>query len=75
MRACVRTEVLSQERSSPQMFQPMPFHYVEISKALFTHKPVETFGGNQKFSKVRHAVRGAMVQIIMAVRPLCVQPP
>ncbi len=49
--ASSRAEVLSQERSNPQMFQPLPFYYVEIANALFTYKPVETFGSNQRFSK------------------------
>lgn len=31
------TQVLEAERESPREFQPLPFHYVEISKLLFDH--------------------------------------
>lgn len=31
------TEVLEEERKSPRVFQPLPFHYVEISRLLFDH--------------------------------------
>ncbi|KAF5201175.1 Dna replication complex gins protein psf2, partial [Thalictrum thalictroides] len=31
------TRVLEAERDSPSEFQPLPFHYVEISKLLFDH--------------------------------------
>ncbi|CAM8965138.1 unnamed protein product [Rhodiola kirilowii] len=31
------TEVLEAERESPRVFQPLPFHYVEISRLLFDH--------------------------------------
>ncbi|PIA58590.1 hypothetical protein AQUCO_00500494v1 [Aquilegia coerulea] len=31
------TRVLEEERDSPREFQPLPFHYVEISKLLFDH--------------------------------------
>ncbi|KAF9619200.1 hypothetical protein IFM89_005754 [Coptis chinensis] len=31
------TRVLEAERDSPREFQPLPFHYVEISKLLFDH--------------------------------------
>ena len=36
-------ETLSLERSSPSTFQPLPFHYLELSAALFKHAP-EAFG-------------------------------
>jgi GINS complex subunit 2 len=29
------TQVLEAERESPREFQPLPFHYIEISKLLF----------------------------------------
>ncbi|KAK6929347.1 GINS subunit, domain A, partial [Dillenia turbinata] len=31
------TQVLEAERDSPREFQPLPFHYVEISRLLFDH--------------------------------------
>jgi hypothetical protein len=31
------TQVLDAERESPKEFQPLPFHYIEISKLLFDH--------------------------------------
>ncbi|XP_010920580.1 DNA replication complex GINS protein PSF2 [Elaeis guineensis] len=31
------TQVLEAERESPREFQPLPFHYVEISRLLFDH--------------------------------------
>ncbi|KAF6986148.1 hypothetical protein CFC21_003932 [Triticum aestivum] len=31
------TQVLDAERESPREFQPLPFHYIEISKLLFDH--------------------------------------
>ncbi|KAK3163145.1 hypothetical protein QOZ80_1BG0098200 [Eleusine coracana subsp. coracana] len=31
------TQVLDAERESPREFQPLPFHYTEISKLLFDH--------------------------------------
>ncbi|KAK9283069.1 hypothetical protein L1049_011298 [Liquidambar formosana] len=31
------TEALEAERESPRVFQPLPFHYVEISRLLFDH--------------------------------------
>ncbi|GMH04273.1 hypothetical protein Nepgr_006112 [Nepenthes gracilis] len=31
------TRILEAERDSPREFQPLPFHYVEISKLLFDH--------------------------------------
>lgn len=31
------TNVLEAERESPREFQPLPFHYVEISRLLFDH--------------------------------------
>lgn len=31
------TQVLEAERDSPKEFQPLPFHYVEISRLLFDH--------------------------------------
>lgn len=31
------TRVLEAERESPREFQPLPFHYIEISKLLFDH--------------------------------------
>ncbi|KAG9452029.1 hypothetical protein H6P81_004933 [Aristolochia fimbriata] len=31
------TKVLEAERESPREFQPLPFHYVEISRLLFDH--------------------------------------
>ncbi|XP_057980864.1 DNA replication complex GINS protein PSF2 isoform X2 [Malania oleifera] len=31
------TQVLEAERDSPGSFQPLPFHYVEISRLLFDH--------------------------------------
>lgn len=31
------TQVLEAERESPREFQPLPFHYIEISKLLFDH--------------------------------------
>ncbi|XP_026418717.1 DNA replication complex GINS protein PSF2-like [Papaver somniferum] len=31
------TQVLELERDSPREFQPLPFHYVEISRLLFDH--------------------------------------
>jgi GINS complex subunit 2 len=36
-------EALSLERSSPNSFQPIPFHYLELSAALFKHAP-DAFG-------------------------------
>ncbi|KAG0449414.1 hypothetical protein HPP92_019463 [Vanilla planifolia] len=33
------TLVLEAERESPREFQPLPFHYVEMSKLLFDHAP------------------------------------
>lgn len=29
------TQILEAERDSPKEFQPLPFHYVEISRLLF----------------------------------------
>jgi GINS complex subunit 2 len=29
------TQVLEAERESPREFQPLPFHYIEVSKLLF----------------------------------------
>ncbi|KAJ4982090.1 hypothetical protein NE237_032927 [Protea cynaroides] len=31
------TQVLEAERDSPREFQPLPFHYVEISRLMFDH--------------------------------------
>lgn len=31
------TKVLEAERESPRVFEPLPFHYVEISRLLFDH--------------------------------------
>lgn len=31
------TQILEAERESPREFQPLPFHYVEISRLLFDH--------------------------------------
>ncbi|KMT18317.1 hypothetical protein BVRB_2g024770 [Beta vulgaris subsp. vulgaris] len=31
------TQILEAERDSPKEFQPLPFHYVEISRLLFDH--------------------------------------
>ncbi|XP_020276701.1 DNA replication complex GINS protein PSF2 [Asparagus officinalis] len=31
------TQVLESERESPREFQPLPFHYIEISRLLFDH--------------------------------------
>ncbi|KAJ7563681.1 hypothetical protein O6H91_03G120600 [Diphasiastrum complanatum] len=31
------TQVLEDEREAPREFQPLPFHYVEISRLLFDH--------------------------------------
>ncbi|XP_042469526.1 DNA replication complex GINS protein PSF2-like isoform X1 [Zingiber officinale] len=31
------TQVLETERETPREFQPLPFHYIEISKLLFDH--------------------------------------
>ncbi|XP_021768990.1 DNA replication complex GINS protein PSF2-like [Chenopodium quinoa] len=31
------TQVLESERDSPKEFQPLPFHYIEISRLLFDH--------------------------------------
>ncbi|KAM0904550.1 hypothetical protein ACQ4PT_017987 [Festuca glaucescens] len=31
------TQVLDAERESPREFQPLPFHYIEVSKLLFDH--------------------------------------
>ncbi|MCO5556839.1 hypothetical protein L7F22_017629 [Adiantum nelumboides] len=31
------TQVLEEEREAPREFQPLPFHYVEISRLLFDH--------------------------------------
>lgn len=44
---------LSEEKSQPQLFQPLPFYYLEVSRALFRQQPTETFGGNEQFAEVR----------------------
>ena len=36
-------ETLASERSSEAEFQPLPFHYLELSTALFKHAP-DAFG-------------------------------
>ncbi|GFH10846.1 DNA replication complex GINS protein PSF2, partial [Haematococcus lacustris] len=46
--------VFEEEKAVPQVFQPLPFYFIEVAQLLFRHNPSETFGSEEQFAEVRH---------------------